>query len=327
MGGKPAPVWSSIAENEQEPSSDRWARCSFAARCFVLGLGASDESRAVRLWKSNADAYEPFSVFCLGIATENANLIEKAAEMGFSEAYAEAAKICGNSAKSRKYLEKGSAEKVWICKFRLSELVDDKKEAFKLLRESVEHGEEDALFSLANAYFEGSGVEQDRLTAAKHFESAAKYLESCAKHVDGGAKHLESSLEALYRAAMCYILEKRGEKAVKLLKKAARKGHKKACYRLALAMLAGEFGLNRDDASKIEQLMNNAGEEADLYRKEGEAKALEMLKSIEAPKKLCSFCRKPGDLKKCGKCKSSAYCSVECQKEDWTLHKVVCAKK
>ncbi|KAI0748202.1 hypothetical protein C8Q80DRAFT_724437 [Daedaleopsis nitida] len=31
-------------------------------------------------------------------------------------------------------------------------------------------------------------------------------------------------------------------------------------------------------------------------------------------------------LKKCGKCKLTRYCSVECQKQDWPRHKVTCEK-
>ncbi|KAI0890141.1 uncharacterized protein GGS22DRAFT_150092 [Annulohypoxylon maeteangense] len=38
---------------------------------------------------------------------------------------------------------------------------------------------------------------------------------------------------------------------------------------------------------------------------------------------LCCVCwKKGGEL--CGRCKSSCYCSKECQKEDWSLHKKVC---
>lgn len=31
-------------------------------------------------------------------------------------------------------------------------------------------------------------------------------------------------------------------------------------------------------------------------------------------------------LKRCSKCKVVKYCSAECQREDWALHKAVCRK-
>lgn len=40
----------------------------------------------------------------------------------------------------------------------------------------------------------------------------------------------------------------------------------------------------------------------------------------------CSFCRKTGELKKCGACYNVAYCSIECQKGAWKVHKFVCKK-
>ncbi|MEJ1270551.1 SET and MYND domain containing 2 [Cricetulus griseus] len=38
----------------------------------------------------------------------------------------------------------------------------------------------------------------------------------------------------------------------------------------------------------------------------------------------CCFARKEG-LSKCGRCKQAFYCGVECQKEDWPLHKLECS--
>jgi hypothetical protein len=39
--------------------------------------------------------------------------------------------------------------------------------------------------------------------------------------------------------------------------------------------------------------------------------------------KLCATCSKPAK-NVCGGCKSIRYCSVECQRADWTRHKVEC---
>ncbi|CAE8602612.1 unnamed protein product [Polarella glacialis] len=40
----------------------------------------------------------------------------------------------------------------------------------------------------------------------------------------------------------------------------------------------------------------------------------------------CSFCGAAFAHKRCGSCRSVAYCSVECQKSDWKEHKLACFK-
>ncbi|KAK7178332.1 hypothetical protein PSPO01_15620 [Paraphaeosphaeria sporulosa] len=41
----------------------------------------------------------------------------------------------------------------------------------------------------------------------------------------------------------------------------------------------------------------------------------------------CSTCQKVApDLKRCAKCRSVYYCSRDCQKSDWKLHKKICSK-
>ena len=48
------------------------------------------------------------------------------------------------------------------------------------------------------------------------------------------------------------------------------------------------------------------------------------------PKRVhCDTCRKAlpyTEMKKCSKCRSAIYCSIECQREDWILHKPTCKK-
>lgn len=39
----------------------------------------------------------------------------------------------------------------------------------------------------------------------------------------------------------------------------------------------------------------------------------------------CTICSKP-DSQLCGKCRSAAYCSVECQQTDWAIHKLLCTQ-
>jgi len=46
------------------------------------------------------------------------------------------------------------------------------------------------------------------------------------------------------------------------------------------------------------------------------------------PRKSCSKCLKTADnLKRCSGCKSVSYCSVECQRDDWSSHKPSCVAK
>ena len=44
-------------------------------------------------------------------------------------------------------------------------------------------------------------------------------------------------------------------------------------------------------------------------------------------KKTCNVCKKKGKMKKCSRCRSTYYCSRECQVKDWEEHKKVCKKK
>lgn len=46
------------------------------------------------------------------------------------------------------------------------------------------------------------------------------------------------------------------------------------------------------------------------------------------PKESCKYCHKSNlKLSKCSRCKEVFYCSVDCQKKDWTNHKNVCEPK
>ncbi|KAK5732567.1 hypothetical protein LTR17_010382 [Elasticomyces elasticus] len=43
-----------------------------------------------------------------------------------------------------------------------------------------------------------------------------------------------------------------------------------------------------------------------------------------AVRQVCAICGKGGYLFKCGRCKTSYYCSKPCQAKDWPIHKIVC---
>ena len=42
------------------------------------------------------------------------------------------------------------------------------------------------------------------------------------------------------------------------------------------------------------------------------------------PDSTCVMCKAPRATKRCGKCRAVWYCSAHCQREHWTVHKVVC---
>jgi hypothetical protein len=138
--------------------------------------------------------------------------------------------------------------------------------AFKLLREAVEHGEVSAAaFQLGLLYFNGDGVDEDRNTAAKHFQSAALAT---------------SSAEAMYMAGIAYLgMKGKEKKARRWLQLAATAHHAPASYRLGMAYLVGELLLERN-VEKAEDLLGKAREtvtEARLYFEEGKCSFLNFL--------------------------------------------------
>ena len=45
------------------------------------------------------------------------------------------------------------------------------------------------------------------------------------------------------------------------------------------------------------------------------------------PVECCTMCQQPGrDLKRCARCKAVKYCSVECQRSNWSTHKLSCIR-
>ena len=56
-------------------------------------------------------------------------------------------------------------------------------------------------------------------------------------------------------------------------------------------------------------------------------KAVEYLKTMNVLELVCSYCNVIAIreyFKKCAKCRHAAYCSIECQKKHWPVHKTVC---
>jgi hypothetical protein len=53
--------------------------------------------------------------------------------------------------------------------------------------------------------------------------------------------------------------------------------------------------------------------------------ACQKTEGINPKGKSCASCRKISEnLKRCSRCRTVVYCSVECQRGHWTLHKTVC---
>ena len=69
---------------------------------------------------------------------------------------------------------------------------------------------------------------------------------------------------------------------------------------------------------------NNNGNNS-IFRTENitSIEAKMVTKNDEVIKK-CSICSKTIELKLCSKCKQVSYCSIACQKEDWSIHKKYC---
>lgn len=102
-----------------------------------------------------------------------------------------------------------------------------------------------------------------------------------------------------------------------------------------------DFILSQDDRA-LEHLLDQIKEQTkgnsyhELYTKlvgkEGVDEtvhyAQDMMERMMQRVRSCATCQKVGfGLKKCGSCKTTYYCSVDCQKGDWKDHRVNCGKK
>jgi len=81
--------------------------------------------------------------------------------------------------------------------------------------------------------------------------------------------------------------------------------------------------LTKGEASTIDYKKYRQERKETIYR----------VSNIESPLKRCGYsdCNKlqpkKGDFKKCSNCMIAIYCSKECQKSDWILHKKICKKE
>jgi hypothetical protein len=70
---------------------------------------------------------------------------------------------------------------------------------------------------------------------------------------------------------------------------------------------------------------------ADAYSKSGHLRSTgqltEQIRKDAAEKykdTLCHACQYPGPWRMCARCKAVHYCSTECQRQDWSIHKETC---
>ena len=53
------------------------------------------------------------------------------------------------------------------------------------------------------------------------------------------------------------------------------------------------------------------------------ALTFEMIVDVVTTPKLCANCDQPA-IQKCGRCRAARYCSQECQRQRWRVHKAAC---
>ena len=88
-------------------------------------------------------------------------------------------------------------------------------------------------------------------------------------------------------------------------------------YLVASHLYASHSGSKTMNALAQEQLQRQAESIPVLKR--------EIEREFYASIKFCNCCQRPGEWKKfCGRCKEAYYCSRECQKWAWPVHKQHC---
>jgi hypothetical protein len=79
------------------------------------------------------------------------------------------------------------------------------------------------------------------------------------------------------------------------------------------------FLRSRPNVATLELVKGHCQEREDLY-----VAAFYRLK-VPSPGKVCQTCDDdPSSLRECGSCHKVLYCSLQCQKHDWPLHKATC---
>ena len=191
-------------------------------------------------------------------------------------------------------------------------VTQDDQEAARLFRKASEQGDALAHACLADMYAWGRGVDHNDIEAVRLYKLAAG-----ADPPVSGAQH---------KLGMCFQngqgVDKDYDESRRWHTLAANQDHPGSLYMLAVLSIAtqGDFG------EAFRYLTLSAG-----YDDKGAIEMLESLdfsstfESLKKPHSFCVCCRSSSKLQRCSACKSVWYCSRECQRNDFKIHKLVCS--
>ena len=136
------------------------------------------------------------------------------------------------------------------CYYNGDGVEENKEEAVKWYHKAAEKGRSDAQFELAECYYNGDGVEENKEEAVKWYHKAAEKGRS----------------DAQFELAECYYngdgVEKNKEEAVKWYRKVAEKGRSDVQFKLAECYYNGDgVEKNYKEAIKLYQSSADQGEE------------------------------------------------------------------
>lgn len=188
--------------------------------CYYSGIGTQkDLAEAAKWWQKAAEQ----------------NHIQSANEIGVC--YFQGLGVKPDIKTAKKWFEKAAAGKHAYAMFalgRISVTVDkDYKKAVGFFQQAVDNGSKDALFELANCYFHGFGVKQDK----------AKGLELLRKAAEQGVPDAQHILGTLYEKGDG--VPKDAKKAVEWFSRAVENGYLPAFCPLATAYFNGN-GVAKD---------------------------------------------------------------------------------
>ena len=316
LGGVRVPKLASLY---QPDLTDRVAASDNGVALFLGVNGAPrDRSAALDLWATASGAFEPNSVLYLALVAKYEEqddrkaleLFQRAATLGQMEAAMWAGRMLGESnPKSAKAILEGGGKhygcvgELGLLHFRASEW----KEAFPKLRDAYEHGELHLGPTVAECYRWGRGVGRD-------YDQAVKLWKL----------HADSANVCLQLGRMCLA----GKGVKKASTKRARRWFVKAVEFGSIKALypAGMLLVLEGEEERGEQLIRDSGVDGEVYFSDKE-RALEAFKNFPFEEsKLCQSCHQTSEkMLRCGKCKLASYCSPECQKHHWSVHKLNCA--
>ena len=208
-------------------------------------------------------------------------------------------------------------------------VVQSYEKAFECFEKAADQGDTEAQFNLGLCYDNGQGVAQSFKKAVHWYKKAAD----------------QGNIEALYNLAECYKdgqgVTKSMKRATRFYKLAAKQGD--AAAHAALAQLHVESGQDAD-MQKAQKYIRKARAALAADSSESAAENKRFVQTVYQEAKLAFLLRcgnegcsvaysedvsvQSAKLKSCARCRKAAYCSLECQREDWKArHKEECGKR